>query len=211
MSKQVALWERVSGRGKTQRIRQIPNLYATVDDIDYPAVDQHLWRVLWETRANGQRVVTAVVASAPGRQTVYLHHFILSLQGVPKPRHPLTVDHIDRNPFNNTRVNLRIATHSEQKTNQGKKTRNNRGTVPTSTYKGVSWHRQRQKWGAATRIGSTTYCLGLFSSEQEAAHAVNLFYAAHHPTAPIPNPSVAIISSLTHCSCKLCKPKFVST
>lgn len=45
----------------------------------------------------------------------YLHHQILP------PRKGITVDHIDRNPLNNTRINLRYASQKEQNFNQKKK------------------------------------------------------------------------------------------
>lgn len=211
MPKQVALWERVSGRGHRQRIRQIPNVYAIVDDIDYPKVDQYLWHVLWRTIANGQRVALGVSTTSDGPQCL-LHHFILSLQGIPKPRHPLTVDHIDRNPLNNTRENLRIANPLEQLVNRGKLGGTKHGKAPTSSYVGVSRSPSHQKWRAVAHLNGKQYHLGRYPSELEAAHIVNLFYAAHHPTTPLPNPTATTGMSdpTLHCRCRLCRPTRVS-
>lgn len=207
MPKQVALWERTFGRGKSQRIRQVPNVYAIVDDIDYPAVDQHLWHVRWTTRADGQQAVERVAATINGRR-VLLHQFILALQGIAKPRHPLTIDHKDRNPLNNTRENLRIATRMEQRTNQGKSAANRSGNRPTSSYIGVSWSRDRQKWRAVAHLASQQHYLGSFDSEHKAAMTVNAFYMAHLPTTPLPNPTAATGMSdpTPQCRCRLCRP-----
>lgn len=210
MPKQVALWERTFGRGKSQRIRQVPNVYAIVDDIDYPAVDQHLWHVRWTTRADGQQAVEHVGTTIGGKR-VLLHQFVLALQGIAKPQHPLTIDHIDRNPLNNMRENLRIATRREQRSNQSKRTANRRGNQPTSAYIGVSWSRDRQKWRAVAHLASQQHYLGSFSSELEAARTVNAFYSSHLPTTPLPNPTAitAKADPTPQCRCRLCRPTHV--
>ena len=51
-----------------------------------------------------------------------------------------TIDHIDRNILNNKIENLRIATHSQNSQNSGKKPNN------TSGYKNVYWCKEKQKW-----------------------------------------------------------------
>lgn len=78
---------------------------------------------------------------------------------------PEFVDHIDRDRMNDRWVNLRVCTRSQNQCNRPKQVNNKSG------YKGVLWHKQRQKWWA--RIG---YCgqvksLGFFDSLEDAAAA----------------------------------------
>jgi hypothetical protein len=75
-------------------------------------------------------------------------------------------DHIDGNPLNNTRDNLRLITRSQNAMNSYKK-----GHNASSTYKGVT--KRRNKWTAHLQ----GKYLGTFQSETDAANAYNL--AAH--------------------------------
>jgi hypothetical protein len=73
------------------------------------------------------------------------------------------IDHIDRNPRNNRRQNLRECTHAENRRNS-KKYRNNSSGVT-----GVYWHSQCKKWAAEIKVDYKKIYLGLFSSLEEAA------------------------------------------
>jgi len=67
------------------------------------------------------------------------------------------IDHEDLNPQNNKWDNLREATPSQNQQNQGKPITN------TSGYKGVAFHKQRNKWRASISINNKTKHLGLFN------------------------------------------------
>lgn len=75
---------------------------ALIDETDYPKT---VW-ANWFLATNGY-----VVANRDNTQ-VYLHRFLM---GEPKER----IDHKDRNPLNNQRTNLRLATHSQNLANTG--------------------------------------------------------------------------------------------
>lgn len=75
------------------------------------------------------------------------------------------VDHIDRNGLNNQRHNLRFVTHQQNQWNRGKSANN------TSGFKGVSWHKNRQKWQASIRINGKQVYLGIFPTREEAYKA----------------------------------------
>ncbi len=77
------------------------------------------------------------------------------------------VDHIDHDTTNNHVSNLRWATKSENAMNQMKQQNT------SSTYKGVSWHKQRNKWRAYINISGKQMSLGLFENEKDAAKAYN--------------------------------------
>lgn len=95
------------------------------------------------------------------------------------------VDHRDRNPLNNSRSNLRCATHGQNIINRGKL----RGEF-TSGFKGVSWHKQHRKWYAQASVGGKTRFLGLFRDEIEAAAAYDRAVAEMHGDFASPNGDV---------------------
>ena len=72
------------------------------------------------------------------------------------------IDHIDRNKSNNRINNLRHASHQCNQRNVGLQQNN------TSGIKGVSWHKQRDKWRAEIKVNYKNYHLGLFTDFTEA-------------------------------------------
>lgn len=71
-------------------------------------------------------------------------------------------DHIDGNPLNNCRSNLRLATPAENARNRGKQRDN------TSGFKGVHWNKQRRNWRAQIKINQKGIHLGVFDTPEEA-------------------------------------------
>jgi hypothetical protein len=80
------------------------------------------------------------------------------------------IDHRDGDGLNNTRKNLRWATHSQNLANRPKP----KGCF-TSRFKGVSWHTQRGKWRASIKVNYKQISLGLWDDEKDAARAYNIF------------------------------------
>lgn len=76
----------------------------------------------------------------------------------------MVIDHIDGNGLNNTRSNLRPATHAQNLQNQGLARHN------TSGFKGVYFDSQRNKWKADIYQDRKRYRLGRFNTPEE-AHA----------------------------------------
>jgi hypothetical protein len=79
------------------------------------------------------------------------------------------VDHINLDPLDNRRENLRLANSQQQNQHQRKMKVNSRGDIPTSKYKGV--HRNAGKWRAMIRFGGKKRHLGFFDTEFDAARA----------------------------------------
>ena len=75
------------------------------------------------------------------------------------------IDHIDGNPRNNHRDNLRIATDHQNSGNVALKNTN------TTGFKGVSFFSQREKYRATIRTHGKQKHLGYFASPIEAARA----------------------------------------
>lgn len=104
-----------------------------------------------------------------GGRKVLLHRLIMC-EELEKPENAgLEVDHINGDPLDNRRVNLRVVTRS---TNM----RNCRMTGGSSRFPGVSWYKRERRWIAEIRIPSISGSgtgrkqhLGYFTDEKEAA------------------------------------------
>lgn len=126
---------------------------AVCDGCFYDKVKGHNWSM-----GSGYAYITDN-GSVP-RRSIKLHNFIL--EHTPSD---VIVDHINGNKLDNRLINLRIATHKENKRNSGGK-RNS-----TSSYKGVSWDSSRNKWIASIQYGGKTHHIGRFDDEVECAKA----------------------------------------
>jgi hypothetical protein len=78
---------------------------------------------------------------------------------------PPEIDHINRDPSDNRWSNLRAVTHAQNMANMSLHSNN------TSTYTGVSWHKQRRKWIAQIRVKGRVISLGRYSLPEEARAA----------------------------------------
>lgn len=101
------------------------------------------------------------------------------------PPRGLYVDHIDGNPLNNQRSNLRLATNQENTTSKKKTTK-----PKQSKYKGVCQNRER--WLACLHQNGKKINIGTYSTEEEAAIAYDLkaieIFKEFAKTNIIPNP-----------------------
>lgn len=91
------------------------------------------------------------------------HHLLLGLAP-----DGMVIDHIDRNPFNNQRSNLRIISRAHNNLNKGKYNRK-----ATSKFKGVSYSRKENRWLANINKGNKRHIVYRGFSEVEAAIAYN--------------------------------------
>jgi len=96
-----------------------------------------------------------------GNSLLYLHREILELKKGQE------TDHRDRNPLNNTRKNLRLATRSQNLANR-RKFKNS-----SSRFKGVYWRKDIRKWCAQVSDGGVVVTLGFFDREEDAAKKYN--------------------------------------
>lgn len=86
----------------------------------------------------------------------------------------LQIDHINLNRSDNRICNLRLASHADNKHNEGVR-RNNR-----SGFKGVGWCSKTGRWRARCHLNGKTHTLGNFDTPQEASEAYNKFAMKHH-------------------------------
>lgn len=94
-----------------------------------------------------------------GQRTVYLHRAIMD------PPDGVQIDHRDSSGLNNSRVNLRPATQSQNTCNSRVPEHN------TSGVKGVSWHKAAKKWRAQITLDGIGHHLGYFATPAAAGVA----------------------------------------
>jgi hypothetical protein len=114
--------------------------------------------------------------NAPVR-TVRMHRAVMErVLGRPLASHEL-IDHIDHDPANNSRSNLRLATAAGNCRNSRKPQLNRLGERPASQFKGVTFNLKNRKWVAqivCKERGGNKY-LGSFTDETDAAKTYDQF------------------------------------
>jgi hypothetical protein len=127
--------------------------WTCVDAEDFASVRDFTWRLMARRYA----------ARSDGYGHVYLHRQLLGLQ----PGDGQVTDHINGNPLDNRRANLRVGTQAQNCQNCTAL----RGAV--SSYRGVSFdsrpRRSQRPWRA--RVGK--HWVGYFETELDAAHAAS--------------------------------------
>ena len=148
---------------RTRKISLGYDLYAIVDTEDYEYLSQWAWC------ANASLVVSRerfydYLTNTPSPCSNTMSRVIMGLNKGDKRQ----VDHINHNPLDNRKCNLRICTVSQNQANSY----SHRNSM--SKYKGVSWHKGGKKWQARIKIKGKQKHLGLFDNERSAALAYNL-------------------------------------
>lgn len=123
------------------------NEYFIIDTEDIDMVNKYYWY------KNDSGYIIS------GNQKVRLARLIMSC---PKDK---IVDHINGNPLDNRKYNLRVATKRENAFNKSMRNDN------TSGYIGVHYSSQRNKWIAQIQIDGKNKYLGIFESIEDAIKA----------------------------------------
>jgi hypothetical protein len=90
-----------------------------IDDVDSEKVMARSWHI------SSVGYVVSYYPTENGIKQLLLHNFILNRITFPGKGATESVDHINRNPLDNRKENLRIVSQTEQNLNQKKKPRNN--------------------------------------------------------------------------------------
>ena len=123
-----------------------------MDEVILDPEDEHL-RVLYAVWPNGY------VARTVDRKAVYLHRVIMCAEL------GQVVDHINGNPLDNRKSNLRICTQSDNLCNTSMRRDNKSGV------KGVSFAKHVKKWCAQIKYKGEKFHLGYFDNIDDAAAA----------------------------------------
>jgi len=127
--------------------------------------DRHLkkwkWFAVYNTGGCDNYRAVRQIRINGNQKFVYMQHMIL---GQPFNK-KYVIDHINGDPLDNRRRNLRIVTQRENAWNN--KTHRNKET--SSSYVGVSWSKRNKRWISHIWINKKTKYLGSFKSEKMAA------------------------------------------
>jgi len=126
--------------------------YALIDMEDYPEISKHRW-----CYSHG-RAMRNSLGDEPAQRTLMHRQILNAPDGV-------EVDHIDGNPLNNSRANLRLATNLQNARNRG--VRNDSSTGSKSVYYTPRVKRGKP-WAASIRIHGKLIHLGVFHTKEEA-------------------------------------------
>ena len=129
-----------------KEIQLTRNLVAIVDDEDFERVNARSWYAKMIVSSKTVFYATSAEKLPSGKHTcILMHRFIM------QPPEGKEVDHIDRNPLNNQKSNLRLATRAENSRNRKIYTNN------TCGYQGVQFSKQRNRFFATLRLNGVRY------------------------------------------------------
>lgn len=137
----------------TREITLTKGLVALVDDDNLDWLNQWNWSV-----SQGYAVRGAFTSEKRSGYGIGMHRVVAG--AAPSE----VVDHIDRNPLNNQRANLRICSQRDN-------SRNRKGWLTgKSKFKGVVFDKERGIWVAHICVNRRTVFLGRFEREADAAN-----------------------------------------
>ena len=161
----VLLYRRLRYGYTFRRIKLTKGRFAIVDPEDFERLNQYKWFCTYY----GYAARKIPRKDRKGKETVALMHRELC----PAPDE-LVVDHINRNPSDNRKANLRPATKQQNCWN-AKIKKKRAGT----RYTGIHFDKRKGKWFVhITRDGRSTTC-GYYSDEVEAARAYDRLVKEH--------------------------------
>ena len=140
-----------------KEIKLASGLISYVSEQDYELVSKFSW---WHAKQKKTTYVRTRDIYKGEKRHFYMHQLILGTIGV-----KAEIDHKDNNGLNNTRDNIKVASHSDNLKNR----RKHRGA---SKYTGVSKHLYN-RWIARININGKQKHIGLFDNEIDAAKAYN--------------------------------------
>jgi hypothetical protein len=118
-------------------------------------VDEHLKNFKWFYQ-NGYAVKNTHLNGK--HKIAFMHHAILG-----QPINKMEVDHINGNPLDNRRSNLRIISHRQNCLNR----RIHRSSgMKSSKYPGVYWHKENKKWVSRFKFRDKYIHVGSFKDEK---------------------------------------------
>ena len=128
----------------------------TIDAEDVERCAQFRWF------CNNAYIVHYTGGGRKGRNEMKLHDFLLHFKGSRKRQ----ADHINRDPLDNRKVNLRLCTRQQNLMN--------RITVVGETgFRGVYTTPNRNRWRAKIKHNGVLHQIGVYASPEEAAMAWN--------------------------------------
>lgn len=133
--------------------------WTLVDEADRELAEMYRWKLNTGYAAVVQHDPTLYAEGKQSQVVVPLHRLLC------QPSMDQEVDHRNRRRLDNRRRNIQACTVAENRRNVGA----NRGS--SSPYRGVSWNDRLGKWVGQAQVAGTTWDVGVYDGEVEAAWA----------------------------------------
>lgn len=143
-------------------IKVTKGLYTLVDDDDYEELSKYKWYASKKSKNYDKYYIERRIRYPDGSSKIFKMHRII--MNAPPGKN---VDHINGNPLDNRKCNLRLCSQSQN--NMNSKLQKN----STTGYRGVSWHKKAGKWRAYINVNRKQYHLGLYDDINDAIDAYN--------------------------------------
>lgn len=158
LSKGMATTRAIPLRARNGTVRA----YTVVDSQDFGVIGGFRWRL----HPAGYAMRHEAMVNGGARRAILMHRELLGLEH----GDPRQADHVNHDPLDNRRSNLRVATVAENGQNR-------RGGYGRSRHRGVSFLKGR--WVAAVVLDGKAHYLGLYDDEDEAGRVAARFRAEH--------------------------------
>lgn len=143
--------------------KRFGDITTIIDDEDLEKISNHNW---WaNTNGRGIRVETDLFIEEQtvwGRKRISMSRYILNLKS-----RKFVIDHINGNPLDNRKSNLRVCSHKNNIRNRKILNKNN-----SSGIRGVSWDKTRNRWVAQLMFNKKHIYLGRFENKEDAKMSV---------------------------------------
>lgn len=141
-----------------------------IDTEDLPKV--RVYPNTWFMNSKKLMYVRGITTKNFKRTTVLIHRLILdNPEGI-------EIDHINRDPLDNRKCNLRVATRTQNVQNRLVMKSNKLGV------KGVRWKEQNQKYEARITVNKKPMYLGLYERLEDATEAARVARSLYMPFSP---------------------------
>lgn len=157
------------------KVLQIPltqGKVALVDDKDFELVSKYKWSAGKHGRRDGEYCAMSHKKVNGKYRTIRMHSLIMN------PPKGFVVDHINHDPLDNRRDNLRICTTKQNRHNSRE------ASNSVSGYKGISRHSTENDryvyWRVRFMVNGQNKSFGVFKNLQEAIRVYNEAVRKHH-------------------------------
>ena len=140
--------------------------FTTVIDDEDSDLTKYQWRAAIHEFSGVRKAYAVRSIQSGGKTSLEFLHRVVVARMIGRPLiDGECVDHVDRDPVNNRRFNLRLATHAENMRNRTRQSNNRSG------YKGVYLRPDTGRWYAGIRVNGKKIHLGVFDDPRIAHEA----------------------------------------
>lgn len=141
-----------------RKIKLTKDQFAIVDDDDYEKLNKFKWYADVRPAINNYYARRDIVIDGKIKR-YYMHRVIMNCPD------NMVIDHIDHNPLNNQKNNLRIVTQQQNTINKRIQSNNSSG------YAGLSFRKDTKKWKTRITFNGKEIALGCFILKCQAVKA----------------------------------------